>query len=35
MKKAKKYTTFHELKSGENKTLDFSMNLKRHADFEK
>jgi len=35
MKKAKKYTTFNELKSSESRTSDYSLALKRHSDFEK
>lgn len=35
MKTVKKYTTFGELKSNEKKTLDASLSLKKHNEFEK
>lgn len=34
MKSVKKYTTFVELKSFENKVSDSALSLKRHSDFE-
>ena len=35
MKTVKKYTTFEELKSGEEKVTDFKASEKKHIEFEK
>jgi len=34
MKKVEKFSTFYALKSSENETLNYSLTLKKHADFE-
>ncbi len=35
MKTVKKFASFQDLKSTENKTLKYSLSLKKHNDFEK
>ncbi len=35
MKAVKKFTTFEDLKSYESKTVNHSLSLKKHNDFEK
>ena len=35
MKAVKRFASFHELKSSENKTIKYSLSLKKHKDFEK
>lgn len=35
VKTAKKYTTFEDLKSSEETTMDYKISLKKHTEFEK
>jgi len=35
MKKVKKFTSFEDLKSSENKTIDLKLALEKHSNFEK
>lgn len=35
MKKAKKFSSFEDLKSSERKTVDNKLSVKRHNDFER
>ena len=35
MKTVKKYSTFEDLKSSEERILDYKLSMKRHSEFEK